>query len=309
MSRGLPFEFETPIWFFEKAGAPKGQERRMGGIISTELPDYQGETVLSDGLDLSYFGQSGWFNDNHEKGMDGIVGYPDPNAIRKFKRGEKLPNGKTAPANGIWAEGYVLGNERGKKVWDLAQSLQGTGRQLGYSVEGKILRRTGPKTILKKAEDGSPKLVGNRVAKAIVRNVAITHCPVNDSTGMEILAKSIQAVELADPDDIEERLDRLEKMLSMGAPPAGNAGPTGPATGEGAGQIITGQSLEQKDKPPVVLSKGDDEEPEDEDETTEKSLTDAEAVAWVQAIYPTLDAGTAGRIVEITKTLKRQGRL
>lgn len=309
MSRGLPFQFETPIWFFEKAGAPKGQERRIGGIISTELPDFQGETVLADGLDLSYFQKNGWFNDNHEKGMDGIVGYPDPEGIKKFKRGETLPNGKQAPANGIWAEGYVLGNERGNKVWDLAQSLQGTGRQLGYSVEGKILRRTGAKTIMKKAEDGTPTLVGNRVAKAIVRNVAVTHCPVNDATGMEILAKSIRAVELADLDDVEDRLDRLEKALTMGQPPAGNAGPSGPATGEGAGQVITGQSLEQKRKPPLVLAKGDEYEDEEDDDKIKKSLTDAEAVAWVQTVYPTLDAGTAGRIVEITKTLKRQGRL
>jgi len=241
--------------------------------------------------------------------MDGVVGYPDPMGVKKFRKGETLPNGKKAPSNGIWAEGYVLSNKRGDAVWDLAQSLQGTGRQLGYSVEGKILRRTGPKTIMKKAEDGSPYLVGNRVAKAIVRNVAITHCPVNDSTGMEILAKSLQAVELADPDDLEERLDRLEKMLSMGTATGINP-PSGPVTGEGAGQVITGQSLERKERPPKVLSKGEEAEEVDEDEEeTEKSLTDAEAVAWVQTVYPTMDAVTAGRIVEVTKTLKRQGRL
>jgi len=172
--RGLPFQFEVPVTFFEKAGEEPGKRRRIGGIISTEAPDRQNETVLADALVLDDFLKAGWFNDNHSRDTDGIVGYPE--ATRKFKKGEQLPNGEKAKHAGHWAEGYMLGTERANKIWELGKALQGTGRRLGFSVEGKILARTGPKTIVKKGDDGQPQWVGERIAKAVVRNVAITNC-------------------------------------------------------------------------------------------------------------------------------------
>jgi len=171
---GIPFQFDVQADFFEKADEEAGKRRRIGGIISTESADRQGETVLADGLDFSDWTKNGWYNDNHTKDTDGIVGYPD--YVKSFRKGQKLPNGQTADKSGHWAEGYMLGTERANRLWDLGKALQGTGRKLGFSVEGKILRRAGPKTIAKKADDGSVEWVGNRIAKALVRNVAITNC-------------------------------------------------------------------------------------------------------------------------------------
>jgi hypothetical protein len=305
MRNVMPFQFEVPITFFEKASAPAGQQRRIGGVITTETPDRQGEIVLTKGLVMDDWLKNGWFNDNHSKDTDGIVGYPE--TVQMFQKGEMLPNGQRAQSNGYWAEGYLLdGHERADKIWKLGKALQGTGRSLGYSVEGNIHRRIGPKTVFKKSEKGGGRgtWVGNTIAKATVRNVAVTNCPVNVETGLEMLAKSLRAVEAADLDDYEARLEHLEKALAMGTP-AGNTTPTGPQTGEGAGQVITGQSLEQDDDPRFNEAK----KKKKDDEETKKSLSDAECVDWFLTRVPAATLVQAARFVELTKALKGQSRL
>jgi hypothetical protein len=323
---------------FEKADAAEGKKRRIGGIISTESQDRQGETVLADGLDFSDFTKNGWFNDNHSKDTDGIVGYPE--YVKAVKKGEKLPNGDIAPNKGHWAEGYLLGHERANKIWDLGKTLEGTGRRLGFSVEGKILRREGPKTIAKKSEDGSVDWVGNKVAKALVRNVAVTNCPVNTETGLEILARSLTAVENADMDDLESRLSVLEKAMTMGEgnTPNNPVALQGPKTGFGAGAVTTAKDLESDENPPKPakveqtkllpipeqdipakdkqapiprLTKGKFQKALEKvaPDTARKSLSDAEAIAVIQWAVPKADAATAGRIVELAKNLKRSGNI
>lgn len=301
MLDSIPFEFEVPVTFFEKADAPKGQRRRIGGIITTESPDRQGETVLQKGLDFGDFLKNGWFNDNHSKDTDGIVGYPE--VIQFFQKGDMLPNGKKALAAGHWAEGYLLdGHQRSDKIWNLGKALQGTGRSLGYSVEGNVHRRIGPKTIFKKSAKGKGSWVGNTIAKATVRNVAVTNCPVNIETGLEVLAKSIQVMESTEWDDFGRRLDQLEKALSMGHASGINP-PSGPQTGEGAGQVITGQSLERKGDPRFSGKKKEDEE------EAKKSFSDAEALVWFQSRVPGATLRQAARFVQLTKALKGQDRL
>lgn len=269
----IPFDFEVPVTFFEKADAAKGKQRRIGGIISTEQLDRQGEVVLQRGLDFNDFLNAGWYNDNHTRDTTGILGYPE--VVQQFSKGDLLPSGEFAPTNVTWAEGYLLNTKRADDIWELGLALQGTGRHLGYSVEGGIQRRA-----------GKDKKV---IAKAKVRNVAITHCPVNDGSRLDILAKSLLAVEAAEPDPVE-------KALSMGTESGPTEQPAGPKTGEGAGQVLTEESLE------------DDERPAKKEET-KKSLSDAEAVAWLQSQRPDLTAADAGRIVDITKRLKARGRL
>ena len=345
MISGMPFQFEVQADFFEKGDAPTGKQRRIGGIISTESEDRQGETVIASGLDFSDWQKNGWYNDNHTKDTDGVVGYPE--YVKSFKRGDKLPNGKVAEKTGHWAEGYLLKTDRANKLWELGQALQGTGRHLGFSVEGKIQRREGPKTIAKKSEDGKIEYVGNRIAKALVRNVAITNCPVNTDTGLEILARSLTAAEAADPTDWEARLTTLEKAMAMGtASPTVAPAMRGPQTGVGAGAIVAKKDLESDEnppkpihssagmknvKPPVIpkpprppANKGVPGQPAISGqrrkksfkgkntmpaEVTQKSLTDADAIKIVRWAIPAVDAAMAGRIVRMTKALKRSGRL
>lgn len=168
----IPFHIQVPAKVWEKSGED-GKQRRIGGIISTEHRDKQGEVVLQRGLDFTNFlgKEGGWINDNHSKETDDIVGYPI-SIKRTHHRGK--------PAT--YMEGYLLPEyKKSDKIWNLAQSLQKTDRRLGFSIEGKVKQRTGTD--------------GKTIAAAQVTNVAVTNCPVNAVTGLEVLAKSMKAME------------------------------------------------------------------------------------------------------------------
>lgn len=282
MSGRLPFNFELPFEVFEKADAVPGKQRRIGGLASVETKDRQNEILLQRGLDFDEFLHNGWFNDNHSKQTTDILGYPE--ATQYVTKGQALPNGKRAPADGHWVEGYLLDTEKANRVWELAQALQKTNRRLGFSVEGKIQKRTGPNNAV--------------VAKALVRNVAITNCPVNTDAEMDILAKSLRTVEQTDSE-----VNDIEKTLGMGTATPG-VGPVGTQTGMGAGQVLARESLEQG-KPRKNLS---NKKKKDEEETT-KSLTNKQARAWIQARIPQATATQVQRVVELTRRLKDAGKL
>lgn len=273
----IPFEFEIPMSVFEKADAELGRQRRIGGIASLEAKDLENETILQRGLDFSSFIKHGWFNDNHSRATAGVVGYPE--STNFFKKGETLPDGKIAKADGHWVEGYLLeGYGPADDIWDLARSLAKTHRRLGFSVEGKILKR------FKKSD------TDKFIAKAKVREVAITKCPVLTGSRMEILAKSLQVVEDAEP-------DALERALTMGE--ASPDTPVGPRTGEGAGAILSKESLEGKGVAPRVSR-------DDKDKKKKKKLTKAEAIAWVINHVPNATTAWAERFISTALVLKRQ---
>lgn len=288
---GIPFEFDIPVSVWEKAGAPKGKERRIGGIISTESRDQQGETVLQQGLDFSPFLKGGWFNDNHSKKTTDIVGYPE--SVRRFRKGARLPDGTAAATNGTWAEGYLLKNKAGQEIWDTAQALKDTGRRLGFSVEGAVTKRIGQ---LRKT-----------IARARVRNVAITNCPVNEDSRLEVLAKSLQAVAAVDDFD-------LEKALQMGPSTPDRPPVDTPTTGGEGGRILANQSLERGAKT-TTYSAADilGGEPEDEKKRkkrkVKKSLTATEAVRHVKRRLPGASTMQAIRLVRLTQALKRTGAI
>lgn len=288
MSQALQFDFEMPLEVFEKADAGEGKQRRIGGLASVETKDRQEETILQRGLDFSDFVNNGWFNDNHSKVTTDILGYPDTaTPPRYIKKGSVLPSGKIAKGDGHWVEGYLLDTEKANRVWELGQALQKTDRRLGFSVEGKIEKRTGPENRI--------------IAKALVRNIAITNCPVHPDARMEILAKSLQVVEKADP-------SILEKMLGMGTATPGQS-PVGPQTGMGAGRVLAPESLEQKKKPPVVLKDTDEEKEETDKDKTKKSLSDSEVKGWFAKRLPLASQEQIKRLVALTRYLKQNGKL
>lgn len=280
---GLPFKFDVPIGMWLDKSAPPGRNRRFGGLITTDGKDRQQEVILQRSLDLEPFKQHGWYNDNHTKDTDGIVGFPDKESIRYFAKGEVLPNGDTAPNNGHWAEGYMLENERGLRLWDTAQALTKAGdeRRLGFSVEGGIHKRIGS---------------GNKtIAKATVKNVAITNCPVNTDASLITLAKSLAVVEQVCDAGVSSP-EELWKALGMGTatnPPLTQ--PAGPQSGETAGQVLTPESLEKKKR----KAKGG----------AKKSLTDSEAITLVRGRFPQISLQTAGRIVDVARRHKDAGRV
>lgn len=291
MAPRIPFNFQFGVDVFHKAGAPDGKQKRIGGIVSTETPDKQGEVVLQSGLDFGEFMSGGWFNDNHSKETTDVVGYPEQ--VQKFQRGETLPNGHKAPVNGTWVEGYLLDTEKGRRMWELGLALQKTNRRLGFSVEGKVERRAGPRTVfLKDPQTGQGQWVGREIVRATVRNVAVTNAPVQADSRLEILAKSLIAMERQGQEEDEQRLG---KTLAMGPATPGQK-PVGPKTGRGAGKVLTRQHLERTEH--------DLQKP-----TMNKAMTDGEAIRYVQARVPGISLEDAGRIVRLTKVLKYQNRL
>lgn len=169
MLQSLPFRFEFNAEVFAKAGAGD-RDRRIGGIVSTDGIDRQGEVLVQEGLDFEPFLKGGWFNDNHDSQTGALVGYPEMVELRTSPSGRR----------GWYVEGYLLkGHTRSDEIWNLANALQKSGRSLGFSVEGGIVER----------DPTDPK----RVLKAVVREVAITRCPVNTETSLTVLAKSLAA--------------------------------------------------------------------------------------------------------------------
>lgn len=239
---GIPFRFSFPIEMFEKADAEPGKRRRIGGIVSTEHLDRQGEVVLQDGLNFEPFLKNGWFNDNHSQKTTDILGYPEV-VERVIHKGK--------PATRV--EGYLIPDYApADKFWHLGQSLQKTNRRLGYSVEGKIHRRIGP--------------AGKVIARADVTNVAITNCPVNTETGLEVLAKGLQVASAAP-------LSIWEKALTAGS--AIDAPPIAP----GQGFALRTESLEGT--PP---------------KKKKRRLTRDEALKVIKERFPQLDNQQAERV-------------
>ena len=177
----MDFRVHTELHAFEKANDP--HPMRIGGLVSSDTLDAQGERIIQAGLDFSEFLDRGWYNDNHGKGSTDVVGYPE--GARYVKKGGMLPTGKAAGTGGWWTEGYLLNTEKGRQLWELASALEKAPRKLGFSIEGKVVERDSTKSHI--------------IKRAMVRNVAVTHCPVNRDTELVTLAKALTAGSSIEP--------------------------------------------------------------------------------------------------------------
>ena len=186
------FRFHIPI----ELKKSKGDKIGIEGIASLESPDLVGEKVIQKGMDISYFLKRGFFNDNHDKTTGAKIGIPT----------EARHTGR-----GLFVKGYMLDTPRAKEIVELGKALaeSGSDRQLGFSVEGKILKRD-----------------GKVIEKSWVKDVAITCEPMHPGTYMEIV-KSISAdIEEngfdeetgleKDISEIKGRLEIIEKNLCAG---------------------------------------------------------------------------------------------
>lgn len=165
------FKFFTPLDIV-KAVEGKKQEYRIAGYASTSDEDRQGDTIIQKGLDFSDFVDHGYINFDHES--DKIVGYPD-------KAKCKLDS------HGFYVEALLIPEiPLAKSIWDTAVALAKSNapRKLGFSIEGKVLKRN---------ELG-------QIVKAKIYNVAATYNPVNVNCTFEALCKSFT--------DNEEEIDK-----------------------------------------------------------------------------------------------------
>jgi hypothetical protein len=153
------------------AGQEEPKTIKIGGIISTDNPDLEGDQIDQDGLDFSYFLKRGWINYEHKQGMDWIVG--KPLAINKVNLG-------STKATNLEAELYV-NRDLGKMVYKTMCDLKEAGdtRKLGFSIEGQVLAR----------DKANPKII----RKSRVLCVSVCALPVNPDANLEFLARSMGA--------------------------------------------------------------------------------------------------------------------
>lgn len=168
------FNFCLPLDVVKSTDAAV-DEWRIGGYASTSSEDRQGDEIIQRGLDISDFINYGWLNYDHNS--DIILGYPDKSKCEVNKKG-------------FYVEGTLLkGITQAKNIWETAIALQksGSDRRLGFSVEGKILKRN---------ESG-------QIVKAKVYNVAVTPNPVNTDCTWSALVKSFTT----NVDDVNKALE------------------------------------------------------------------------------------------------------
>lgn len=162
------------------------EERRpIGGWCSTETKDRQDEVVVAKGLDFDPFTKWGYYNDNHKQGTADVLGWPVSAELLTYK-GDRLR---------WYTKGHLFkGTGDSDRVWELAKSMEKSGapRRLGFSIEGKVLERNGH----------------NRITRAIVRNVAITNCPVNPECEWSILAKAFAPI-----DEVEQARRKWASLM------------------------------------------------------------------------------------------------
>lgn len=158
------FEFWLPLALSKSKGDKEEGKRFVEGIASTTDLDLQAEVVNQSGIDFSYFLKFGYFNNDHKPGFENKVGQPTECKIT---------------SKGLWTKGFLFKNHKvADAIWELANAIEASqsDRKLGFSIQGKVLRRAG-KTIL----------------KCWIQDIAITAAPVNTNTWLDIV-KSLNDV-------------------------------------------------------------------------------------------------------------------
>jgi hypothetical protein len=161
------FSFWVPMDIV-KAGTTKdkkGKKRRwIEGIASTKDIDLQKEEVYQYGIDFSYFLKYGYFNNDHKPGFNNKVGEPTECKVTK---------------EGLWTKGFLYENHKiANDIWELALALEASDskRKLGFSIQGKVLRRH-----------------GRKIMKCWIQDIAITAAPINTHTWLDVV-KSLNNV-------------------------------------------------------------------------------------------------------------------
>lgn len=155
------FEFFVPAEIRKsEPGELKDTKRWIQGIASTDHVDLQDEIVVQSGIDTSYFLKYGYINDDHKPGPEHKVG--EPTEARSTKAG-------------LWIKAFLYegdGTERCDYWWSMLERLErsGSDRKVGFSIQGKIMRRE-----------------GNSILKCWLQDVAITASPVNTHTWAEVV--------------------------------------------------------------------------------------------------------------------------
>lgn len=159
----VPLDIENSI---QKSESVNDGEWYVQGYATTPDLDLQGDIILPQGIDISYFIENGWINYEHKNDAEFIIGAPTSNCYVDVDKG-------------LFVEAKLLkDNKYAQSMWKLANTIQKSGisRQLGFSIEGAVVSRN--------AQD-------NRIIEGVkIHNVALTTHPANPRATWETLVKS-----------------------------------------------------------------------------------------------------------------------
>ena len=160
------FKFYIPEVNIEKGGKDKSGKDLMivSGICSTNDEDSDGENLEPIGFNTEPLLKSGFINWNHQAKKD-------PSAII----GEPI-EAKVVDGNKLFIKAVLYNNSKlAKSVYDKINELKDADstRKIGWSIEGIPTLR----------DKVNPK----RILKANITGVAITHCPKNAHTAIQIV--------------------------------------------------------------------------------------------------------------------------
>lgn len=176
------YSFFVPL---EKSYVDENGDWVIEGIASNGGEDQEGDTILPDGADYSYFLDRGFLKWEHGNKPDQFIGEPFEAKVTPeglFIRCRLYPHMELAQKAVQAMEGLKKSNAK---------------RRMGFSIEGSVLKR----------DEVNPK----KILKAIIRNVVLTMNPVNQHTWAD-LAKSFSGL-----DSLEFSLDeQASKSLDTG---------------------------------------------------------------------------------------------
>jgi len=159
----IPLGIETDL---EKSGGESDNKYFIKLLAGDNMKDIQDEIVEPEGFILDYLMKGGYFNYDHNKGSEFLIGEPTDYELVK--------NTETGYC-GLLVKGFLYKTKEKPCAESLIKHLKvlkavGSKRHIGASVEGKTLERN-----------------GNKIVKAFVKNIAITEHPINRNTWVDIV--------------------------------------------------------------------------------------------------------------------------
>lgn len=183
----LNFETYVPLSeIYKSSNNDKPDNYIVTGIASNSDRDLQGEVICPEGLDISYLLSSGYIDYEHDK--DSVIGVP-------------IEDGTYVDSDGLHLKALIFGDDpRVQKMFKLQQHFDASGvdRNLGFSIEGKVLDR-----------DVTDESI---VREVMVSGVALTYRPACDSARVKSWSKVVKSV------TENQSLQEVEKSLNTDAP-------------------------------------------------------------------------------------------
>lgn len=180
----------VPVDFkLEKSISGEEHGNYVRGWATTPDLDLEGDIILPEEIDISYFLSRGYINYEHKSGVGYRVGVPTQHTY-------------VDPEKGLFVEARLfMDNPYAQDMWNLANGLSSVRdetRILGFSVEGRVMSRN--------VDDP-------RILEGIqVEHVALTTNPANPNATWEALVKSMndESTQSVEEDDHPEWKDSDE---------------------------------------------------------------------------------------------------